>query len=72
MAEAVVSLAVTTLGKLLLEEGEYLSGVKDKVVELKTELTRMQCFLIDADAWQSELATVKQGVAEMKELAYEA
>ena len=72
MAEAVVSVAATTLGKLLLEEGVYLSGVRDKVEELKTELIRMQCFLTDADAWQSELATVKQGVAEMKELAYAA
>ena len=72
MAEAVLSVAATTLGKLLIDEGEYLSGVKDKVGELKTALTRMQCFLTDADAWQSGLETVKQGIAEMKELAYEA
>ena len=72
MAEAVLSVAATTLGKLLLDEGEYLSGVKDEVGELKTALTRMQCFLTDADAWQSGLETVKQGIAEMKELAYEA
>nr|POE61813.1 putative disease resistance protein [Quercus suber] len=72
MAEAVVSVAAATLAKLLLEEGVYWSDVKDKVEELKTELIRMQCFLTDAGAWQSELATVKQGVAEMKDLAYAA
>ncbi|KAK9987898.1 hypothetical protein SO802_028137 [Lithocarpus litseifolius] len=72
MAESVVSGVVTRLGNLLVQEAIYLNGVSDKVHELQTELTRMQCFLKDADARQNESAFVKNSVAEMKDLAYDA
>ena len=57
---------------MLLQEAIYLYGVSDKAHELQTELTRMQCYLKDADARQNESAFVKNSVAEMKDLAYDA
>ena len=72
MAESVVSGVVTRLGNLLVQEAIYLYGVSDKAHELQTELARMQCFLKDADAKQNESALVKNSVAEMKDLAYDA
>ncbi|KAK9987888.1 hypothetical protein SO802_028127 [Lithocarpus litseifolius] len=72
MAVSVVSGVVTRLGNLLAQEAIYLYGVSDKAHELQTELTRIQCFLKDADVRQNESAFVKNSVAEMKDLAYDA
>ncbi|KAL4616017.1 hypothetical protein ACB092_07G169100 [Castanea dentata] len=72
MAVSVVSGVVTRLSDLLLQEAIYLIDVSDKAHELQTELIRMQCFLKDADAKQNESAFIKNGVAEMKDLAYDA
>lgn len=49
MAEAVVSLAVTRLGDLLISQVQFPYQVRNQVEEIQTELTRMQCFLADAD-----------------------
>ncbi|KAM4099155.1 hypothetical protein ACJW30_07G134300 [Castanea mollissima] len=70
MAESVVSGVVTRLSNLLLQEAIYLIDVSDKAHELQTELIRMQFFLKDADAKQNESAFIKNGLAEMKDLAY--
>ncbi|KAK7827187.1 putative disease resistance protein [Quercus suber] len=72
MAVSVVSGVVTRLSDLLAQEAIYLYGVSDKAHELQIELTRIQCFLKDADARQNESAFVKNSVAEMKDLAYDA
>ncbi|KAM3695499.1 hypothetical protein ACJW31_07G136600 [Castanea mollissima] len=72
MAESVVSGVVTRLSDLLLQEAIYLIDVSDKANELQTELIRMQCFLKDADAKQNESALIRNGLAEMKDLAYDA
>ena len=72
VVSSVVSSVVTRLGNLLLQEAIYLKGVRDNVQELQTELKLMQCFLKDADARQNESAIVKQSLAEMKDLAYDA
>ncbi|XP_075673448.1 putative disease resistance protein At1g50180 [Castanea sativa] len=72
VVSSVVSGVVTRIGNLLLQEAIYLNGVRDNVQELQTELTLMQCFLKDADARQNESAIVKQSLAEMKDLAYDA
>ena len=69
---SVVSCVVTRLGNLVAREAIYLNDVSDKVHELQTELTRMQCFLKDADARQNESAFVKNSVVEMKDLACDA
>ena len=69
---SVVSGVVTRLGDLLLQEAIYLIDVSDKAHELQTELIRMQFFLKDADAKQNESAFIKNSVAEMKDLAYDA
>nr|XP_023891559.1 putative disease resistance protein At1g50180 isoform X3 [Quercus suber] len=72
MAVSVVSGVVTRLSNLLLQEAIYLIDVSDKAHELQTELIRMQFFLKDADARQNESAFIKNSVAEMKDLAYDA
>ena len=46
--------------------------MSDKVYDLQTELRWMQCYLKDADKRQNESAIVKNGIAEMKDLAYDA
>ncbi|GMY05632.1 putative disease resistance protein [Fagus crenata] len=72
MAESVVSGVVSRLGDLLLQEANFLFDVSDQVEQLQTELQRMQCFLKDADARQDESELVRQWVAEIRELAYDA
>ncbi|KAM4099162.1 hypothetical protein ACJW30_07G135000 [Castanea mollissima] len=72
MAVSVVAGVVTRLSDLLLQEAIYLIDVSDKAHELQTELIRMQFFLKDADAKQNESAFIKNGLAEMKDLAYDA
>ena len=72
MAESVVSGVVLRLGDLLLQEAKYLYGVSDQVRLLQTELKLMQCLLKDADARQDESELVRQWVAEIRELAYDA
>jgi hypothetical protein len=72
MAESVVSFVVERIGDLLIQEANFLSGVSDQVELLQTELKLMQGFLKDADARQEESETVRQGVAEIRELAYDA
>ena len=72
MAESVVSGVVTRLGNLLEQEARFQYGVSDQVQQLQIELKRMQCFLKEADARQHESEIVMQGVAEMRDLAYDA
>ncbi|GMY05559.1 putative disease resistance protein [Fagus crenata] len=72
MAESVVSGLVSRLGNLLLQEANFLFDVSDQVEELQTELRLMQSFLKDADARQEESETVKQCVADIREVAYDA
>nr|POE70258.1 putative disease resistance protein [Quercus suber] len=72
MAESVVSGVATRLGDLLEQEAKFLYGVSDQVQQLQTELKRMQCFLKEADARQHESEIVMQGVAELRDLAYDA
>ena len=49
MAEAVVSGVVTRIGDLLVQEGKFLSGVRNQVELLQIELKLMQGLLKDAD-----------------------
>nr|XP_023884753.1 putative disease resistance protein At1g50180 [Quercus suber] len=72
MAEAIVSGVVQRLGNLLIQESNFLSGVSDQVEQLQTELKLMQCLLKDADARQDESHFVRQLVAEIRDLAYDA
>ena len=72
MAEAVVSGVVTRIGDLLVQEGNFLSGARNQVKLLKTELNLIQGLLKDADARQDESETVRRWVAEIRDLAYDA
>ena len=45
MAEAVVSGVVTRIGDLLVQEGKFLSGVRNQVELLQIELKLMQGLL---------------------------
>ncbi|KAH6812702.1 hypothetical protein C2S51_021720 [Perilla frutescens var. frutescens] len=70
MAEAVVSIALQTLGDLLIEKGKLLFGVGGKVKALQTQLEEIKCFLQDADRKQHESKTVRKWIAEIRDLAY--
>ena len=72
MAESVVSGVATRLGNLLEQEAKFLYGVSDQVQQLQIEIKWMQCFLKEADARQHESEIVMQGVAKMRDLAYDA
>ncbi|RVW20083.1 putative disease resistance protein [Vitis vinifera] len=67
MAESVVGFAVERLAYLLIHKASFLLEVKDQV-----ELRRMQCFLEDADAKQEEDKKVRNWIAEIREVAYDA
>lgn len=70
MAEAVVSLALETLGDLLQEESRFLFGVSGEVKALQTQLTEIKCLLKDADKRQHECESVCNWIAEIRDLAY--
>ncbi|XP_028077670.1 putative disease resistance protein At1g50180 [Camellia sinensis] len=74
MAESVVSFAAKWIGNLLIQEAKSLYGVRDQVEDLVRELRRMQCFLkdADADAKQVENEIIRNLVAEIREIAYDA
>ncbi|RWR75241.1 putative disease resistance protein [Cinnamomum micranthum f. kanehirae] len=70
--EAVVSFVVERLGNLLIEEAQLLLGVHDEVRLIERELRRMQCLLKDADAKQKGDERVRNWVAEIRDLSYDA
>ncbi|KAG6667296.1 hypothetical protein CIPAW_01G091500 [Carya illinoinensis] len=76
MAEAIVSIVVERLGDLLLQEAISqaisLHGVSKQVKQLQVELKRIQSLLKDADARQNESESVRQWVADMRDVAYDA
>lgn len=72
MAEAVVSVALETLRDLLLEEGRLLAGVGREVKALQTKLKEIKYLLKDADAKQHKSESVRNWLAEIRDLAYRA
>ncbi|XP_042490729.1 putative disease resistance protein At1g50180 [Macadamia integrifolia] len=71
MALSVVSCVAQYLGGLLMQEAELLGGVSDQIVKIRNEMTRIQAYLIDADARQDESAVGRNRVSEMRDLAYD-
>ncbi|XP_073138827.1 disease resistance protein RPP8-like [Henckelia pumila] len=71
-AEAVVSVALETLGNLLIQEAAFLRGVSDQVEGLRIEFGRMQSLLKDADRKQHESETIRNWIQETRYLAYRA
>ncbi|XVF83628.1 hypothetical protein PTKIN_Ptkin16aG0505000 [Pterospermum kingtungense] len=72
MAEAIVSLAIERISDLLIHEAVFLGGVRDEVDRLRAELKRMQCFLKDADHKEEQDERLRNRVAEIRDLAYDA
>ncbi|OMO92878.1 NB-ARC domain-containing protein [Corchorus olitorius] len=72
MAESVVSNVATRLGDLVTKEAMYLWEVEEQVNRLRTELSWMKSFLRDADSRQAEDERLRQWVAEIRDIAYDA
>lgn len=72
MASFVIESAASWVGKLLVEEVEFLAEVRDKVEGLKHELEWMKSFLWDADHKQYKKAIIRQWISEIRDLAQEA
>ncbi|CAI9118119.1 OLC1v1019642C1 [Oldenlandia corymbosa var. corymbosa] len=74
MAESIVSFLVESIGKLLMEEGKFLTGVSQEAGRLHSELKMITAFLKDADVRPHENvgALVKECVSQCKDVAYEA
>ncbi|KAF5464043.1 hypothetical protein F2P56_014154 [Juglans regia] len=72
MAEAIVSIVVERLGDLLIQKAISLHGVSDQVELLQDELKMIQSLLKDADARQNERDSVRQWVADIRDVAYDA
>ncbi|KAG2725844.1 hypothetical protein I3760_01G085100 [Carya illinoinensis] len=72
MAEAIVSIVVERLGDLLIQEAISFAGVSKQVKQLQVELKQIQSLLKDADARQNEGESVRQWVADMRDVAYDA
>ncbi|KAJ9175782.1 hypothetical protein P3X46_014298 [Hevea brasiliensis] len=72
MVEAMVSFAIERIADVLVREASLLHGVRDEVQQLQTELRGIRCFLKDADSKQDQDERVRNWVAEIRDIAYEA
>ncbi|KAI3957593.1 hypothetical protein MKW92_027757, partial [Papaver armeniacum] len=72
MVDAVVSFAVEKLRDAVSQEIFFLLDVPDQVKDLFDELRSMQCFLKDADAKQQGDERVRNWVADIRNVAYDA
>ncbi|XP_058067578.1 putative disease resistance protein At1g50180 [Magnolia sinica] len=70
--ESAVSLVLRKLSDVLVQEAVSLYGVRDQVEWVERELRRMRCFLKDAHAKQSGDERVKNWVADVRDVAYDA
>ncbi|XP_072988862.1 probable disease resistance RPP8-like protein 2 [Typha latifolia] len=71
MSESVVSSVVRKLGDLLLQEAVFLHGVRDLIKTAQRELSRMNCFLADADSKRKADERVKHWVKEIRDVAHQ-
>ncbi|XP_016470946.1 putative inactive disease susceptibility protein LOV1 [Nicotiana tabacum] len=55
----------------LKNEAEFLLNVPNQVQNIRAELNRIQCFLHDADAKKPEYETVRNWIADIREVAYD-
>ncbi|RWR84273.1 Disease resistance protein [Cinnamomum micranthum f. kanehirae] len=70
--EAFVSSFAERLGDLLIEEAPLLHRVRDSLQRIQRELKSMQSFLKDAESKQTEDVRVKNWVAQIRDVCYEA
>ncbi|KAL5824297.1 hypothetical protein ACOSQ3_020360 [Xanthoceras sorbifolium] len=69
MAEVAVSHVVERLGDFLIEGAVFFGGVRNELMWLNNELSRMQSFLKDADEKQDEDVRISNWVSEVNQLA---
>ncbi|XP_016512295.1 putative inactive disease susceptibility protein LOV1 [Nicotiana tabacum] len=55
----------------LKNEAEFLLNVPNQVQNIRAELNRIQCFLQDADAKKPEYETVRNWIADIREVSYD-
>ncbi|KAL2604207.1 hypothetical protein AAZV13_09G056600 [Glycine max] len=71
MAQVIVNFILQNLGDLLIQEAVFLYGVKDKVLQLQTELRMMRSYLHDADRRQNDNERLRNWISEIREAAYD-
>ncbi|GMN20373.1 hypothetical protein TIFTF001_043073 [Ficus carica] len=54
MADAAVSFVIKRPGDLLIADAKFLYGVRGQVEDAQAKLTRMRCFLKDANAYERD------------------
>ncbi|KAL7239257.1 hypothetical protein ACSBR2_005204 [Camellia fascicularis] len=72
MVDVVVSSVVRRLGGLLIDQVNFLQGVRDEVNYLRTKLEYMLCFLKDAEEKQDQDSRIRKWVSDIRDAAYEA
>lgn len=72
MAEYIVSLFVEKVAGQLVDEAVSLSKVHNQVQWIEEELRRMKCFLKDADAKRGSDSRIRNWVADVRDVAYDA
>lgn len=71
MADAAVSFVIKRLGDLLIAEAKFLYAVRGQVEDAQAKLTRMRCFLKDANAYVRDGdERVRLWIVEIREAAY--
>ncbi|KAI8024290.1 Disease resistance protein RPP13 [Camellia lanceoleosa] len=68
MVDAVVSSVVRRLGGLLIDQVNFLQGVRDEVNYLRTKLEYMLCFLKDAKEKQDQDSRIRKWVSDIRDL----
>ncbi|KAH0710704.1 hypothetical protein KY284_012131 [Solanum tuberosum] len=59
------------LYETLKNEAKFLSNVSNQIQDIRAEINRIQCFLQDADAKKPEYETVRNWIADIREVAYD-
>ncbi|KAG8645006.1 hypothetical protein MANES_10G022500v8 [Manihot esculenta] len=72
MVEAIVTFAIERIADAVVREASSLYGVRQGIEQLQTELKRIRCFLKDADSKQDHDERVRNCIAEIRDIAYEA
>ncbi|KAJ4771929.1 Disease resistance protein RPP8 [Rhynchospora pubera] len=71
MAETVVNFVLGKLGEIIAKEAQFLGEVGGKVKWVETELTRIKCYLTDADNKRRQGdARAENYLNELRDLAY--
>ncbi|KAJ3684344.1 hypothetical protein LUZ61_013508 [Rhynchospora tenuis] len=71
MAETVVNFVLKKLGEMIVKEAQSLGEVRDKVQWVKTELTRIKCYLRDAESKRRKGSEIAENyLNELRDVAY--